>query len=404
MGLFDRFFGPPSRDKFAAMLKRAIEKAGESSPINYDRESFTLQVKGEKENILNLANAYNEYCATRGEQRRRVVHNFVQTWFSTLKDVLEDYESAQPDILPGIRNRSLFEHTAMKMKVDGKDFSWPYRPLGEFLGIGLVYDLPSSMMQIQKHSLEEWKVTFEEVYEVACENLREVTKHVLKQEAPGVWSSPWRDNYDPSRMLLIDYIRHHPTVGDPVVMVPNRDTLLLTGSKDARGLAKLVELGEAAYEHPRPITGIAFRLDSDNEWVPFLPDRSHPGYNAYRLLQVKSIGLDYDEQKQVLDELHEKTGKDLFVASYSAIQSKDTGDIRSYCVWSEGVVAFLPRVDYLYFFQAEGDDDGKIVATARWEDAESVLGDRLKPVGIYPERYLVDGFPTQAELAKLAAE
>lgn len=102
MGLFDRFFGPPSTDKFAQMLKRAIEKAGETTPIHYNPEAFTLQAKGEKQNILNLTNAYNEYCATKGEQRNRVFHNFVQTWFSTAKDVLEDYESAKPDILPGI--------------------------------------------------------------------------------------------------------------------------------------------------------------------------------------------------------------------------------------------------------------------------------------------------------------
>jgi hypothetical protein len=159
-------------------------------------------------------------------------------------------------------------------------------------------------------------------------------------------------------------------------------------------------MAEAAFEHPRPVSGIAFRLTDDNEWVPFLPEARHPKYAVYRLLQVKSIGPDYDDQKKVLDELHEKTGKDIFVASYSAVQAKESGEIRSYCVWSDGVVAFLPRTDYIYFYRSTGQDDGKIVATAPWGNAETVLGDRMKPVGIYPERYLVEGFPTEAELAK----
>jgi uncharacterized protein YtpQ (UPF0354 family) len=221
------------------MLKRAVEKAGETRVIHYDAEQFTLQGQGERQNLFNMTNVYNEYCAAPRDQKQAIFDNFVRTWFASGKDMVEDYESAKPDILPGVRNRMLFEHAMMKMKVDGKgDLCWPYRPLGQHLGIGLVYDLPSSMMQIQQHSLDQWQVPFEDAYEVACENLQELTKHVLEQEAQGVWSSPWRDNYDPSRMLLLDYIRHHEIVGDPVVMVPNRDTLLLTGSKDAKGLGQ----------------------------------------------------------------------------------------------------------------------------------------------------------------------
>jgi hypothetical protein len=214
----------------------------------------------------------------------------------------------------------MFEHTVMRLRIGGKgDFDWPYRPLAEHLGIGLVYDLPASMCQIQQHSLDRWQTTFDEAYQIACENLREITKHTLKAVAPGVWLSPWRDNYDPSRMLLIDYIRHHAVAGDPVVMVPNRDTLLLTGSHDSVGLEKLVELAETAFEHPRPLSGIAFQVTDDDEWVPFLPAPQHPRYKKYRLLQIKSFGPDYGDQQAALNELHQKTGKDIFVASYSAV-------------------------------------------------------------------------------------
>jgi uncharacterized protein YtpQ (UPF0354 family) len=400
MGIFDKFFGQPSKDQFAQMLKDAIEKAGEKDPIFYDSEEFSLRTKGEGENWLNLTNAYNEYRGASRAQKLSVVRNFVQTWFARHKEMPDDFQSASHDLLPGIRSRMMFEHTALRMKLDGHtDFNWPYHPLGEFLGIGLIYDLPSSMVQVQQHLLEQWKATFEEAYEVACENLRAITKHTLNEAAPGVWMSPWKDNYDPSRMLLIDYIRHHEVAGDPVVMVPNRDTLLLAGSEDPAGLAKLVEIAEDAHEHPRPLSVIAYRLTDADEWVPFLPAEEHPRYKQFRLLQVKSFGSDYNDQKAVLDELHEKEGKDIFVASYSAVEMKETAEIRSYCVWSEGVVGYLPKTDYIYFFRPKDDESGDVVATVPWADAEMVLGDRLKPLGIYPERYLVEGFPTEEEIA-----
>lgn len=400
MATLDSSSGPMSNDEFAQLLKDAIEKAGEKEPILYDPEQFCLHAEGEGENTLHLTNAYNEYCKASETQKPSVVRNFVKTWFSCRREMPDDFDSAKHDLLPAIRNRMMFEHTTMRMKIDGKtSFHWPYFALAEFLGVGLVYDLPSSMVQLQQSALDQWEVSFDEAYEVACENLRAITKHILSEVASGVWSSPWRDNYDPSRMLLIDYVRHHAVIGDPVVMVPNRDTLLLTGSDDQDGLARMVEIAESAFEHPRSLSGIAFRLTDENEWIPFLPSSQHPQYKQYRLLQVRTSGNDYAEQKGAMDELHEQTGKDIFVASYSAFEKEDTKEIRSYCVWSDGVVAFLPKADYIYFYRKRDTEKGAIVATVSWPVAEATLGDRIKPVGIYPERYLVEEFPTEEEIA-----
>jgi hypothetical protein len=216
--------------------------------------------------------------------------------------------------------------------------------------------------------------------------------------------SPWRDNYDPSRMLHTDFIRDHEVVGDPVVMIPNRDTLLLAGSGDADALGKLAAMTEEAYENPRSISGMAFRMGADDQWIPFLPSENEPHYEKFKKLQVKSIGSDYTDQAEALNALHEKTGKDIFVASFSALRTKDTGGIRSYCVWSEGVVAFLPKTDDIFFFRAKGSDHGEIVATVPWEQAQAVLGQRIKPVGLYPERYLVEGFPTEEQFALLRSD
>jgi hypothetical protein len=260
------------------------------------------------------------------------------------------------------------------------------------------------MMQVQQHSLDEWKVTFDQAFEVACQNLQGISGHGLERAAPGVWRSPWRDNYDPSRMLLTDFIRAHEVAGDPVVMVPNRDTLLLAGARDADALGKLVAMGEEAYEHPRPISGMAFRLGADKQWVPFVPKRGHPHYEKFMLLRVQNIGGDYGDQAEVLNALHEKAGKDIFVAKFSAMKKKDGGEVRSYCVWSEGVVALLPRTDDIMFFRPKDNEDGDIVAAAPWERAEAVLGERIKPAGMYPERYLVEGFPSEEQLALLRSE
>jgi hypothetical protein len=204
-------------------------------------------------------------------------------------------------------------------------------------------------------------------------------------------------------MLLTDYLRQHEVRGDPVVMLPNRDTLLLAGSGDPAALAKLAVLAEEAYDHPRSITGLAFRLTEAGEWVPFVPDPNHSHFQQFKLLRVKSIGSEYAEQAEFLKEQNEKTGKDVFVASFSAMQQRETGEVRSYCVWSQGIVSWLPVTDDIYFFRLTGEEEGNIAGNACWEQARTVLGDVLKPLGLYPERYEVEAFPSEEQLRAFAA-
>ncbi len=113
---------------------------------------------------------------------------------------------------------------------------------------------------------------------------------------------------------------------------------------------------------------------------------------------------DYGEQAQALNALHEKSGSDIFVAGFSALKNEETAEVRSYCVWYEGAVALLPRTEDILFFRPRSEEDGDIVAVARWEQAQAVLGEMMKPVGLYPERYLVEDFPSEDQLTALGAQ
>jgi hypothetical protein len=176
---------------------------------------------------------------------------------------------------PRARGRAFYELAALTASAqEAAELDWPFRVLGDSLGVGLVYDLPEAMWQAQRHHLDARQIGFDERFEAALKNLRRVSEHRLDPVAKGLWASPWRDNHDPSRMPLRDLVRQHDLAGDPVVMVPNRDTLLLAG----------------------------------------------------------------DDDEEALKERHEKARKDVFVAAFSLVQEKATGAVRSYCVWSEGVV------------------------------------------------------------------
>lgn len=392
----------PDRDAFAAMIRGQLQKAGEQGEIRYDRDTFRLRVEGEHANIANLRNLYEEYLQLGPEARERLVRNYVRSWFAPRKGLPADYEDVHPDLLPGVRPRAYIELNLLRMRLQGiEDPVWPYRPLGEHLAVCLVYDLPESLLQLQQRHLDDWGVSFDDALEHAAANLLQISTHRFEQPAPGVWRSPWQDNLDASRLVLPELIRAHDVDGDPVAFVPNRDTLLFAGSDDERGLVKLAELATEAFGHARAISGVAYRLEGD-QWRPFLPDPGHPAYEPFRLLAVRSRGGDYSEQKELLDQLHKEEGEEVFVASYSGMRDKETGEVFSYCVWSDGVEALLPRTDCIVFYRG-GGDQGQVLGSVAWEEAMEGLGDLLTPLEIYPERWRVREFPSERRLEELFA-
>jgi hypothetical protein len=273
--------------------------------------------------------------------------------------------------------------------------------VGEHLALSLVYDLPTSMRTIGQEDLDNWQVTLFEALEAARDNLLQIGSQAILYCGQGVYVSATGDNYDASRMVLLDRVRQLEVRGRHIAMIPNRDTLIVTGADQIEGLAAMAAIAEQALKQPRPIGGLAFELD-DDEWVPWLPPAGHPQFAAFKRLQLQTLGEDCNGQKSLLDALHQKQGQDLFVASYSAIQNEQTGELFSFCMWAEGVESLLPETDLIFFFRPDDGKEGKLAARAAWQHVQDCVGDLLEPQGMYPERHRVREFPSQRQLDELA--
>lgn len=401
MGLFDKLFKPrsPSKDKFAQQVMDGIRRAGETAKLVYDEKQFT--VRGEGPRIVNLGNAYAEYCAAAREQRPDVLQRWVRGWFAFAKEMPEEYEDARHNLLPTLRSRSYFDVTRLRMDLDGGKGTWPYQTIGEHFAAGLVYDMHVGMRSICQEDLDNWGVTFYEAMEVALENLQQrPTSFIGPQEGEGVYLSVNGDNHDCARLLLLDVIRKLRVKGEPIAFVPNRDTLIVTGSEDMGGLKGMLALAKDALEKQHhQVSTIALRFAGD-EWETWLPPAGHPLYNNFKLLQVTMLVEGYRAQKEALDKLHEKRGEDVFVATYNGVQKKDTGEPRSYAVWSGGIVSWLPQPDVVVFLRSQTDTP----RLYNWQQVVQVAGDLVKPLDMYPPRFEVSDFPTDEQFAAMGEQ
>lgn len=193
-------------------------------------------------------------------------------------------------------------------------------------------------------------------------------------------------------------IHRLPVHGEPVAVIPCRDKLLVTGSLDAEGIALIATLAaDILEEHTRPLSGQLLVLRS-GVWTPFQGNVPAETARRLNLARYKRLIGAYDDQKTLLEKIHEKEGVDVFVASYQVVEDTGTGRITASAQWSRDVPTLLPRCDQLWLFC----DSRQEVLDIEWDDALSYIPGLATPIDdLEPPRFLLTDFPDDTTYAEL---
>ncbi|MBI3928815.1 MAG: hypothetical protein HY319_24960 [Armatimonadetes bacterium] len=387
-------FGRPGRDQFAHIVTDEIRRGGENGDIVYDREHFALTIGQDSEkSVLHLSNVYREYLRSPRRQRRRLLTNFASLQRQAGEFLFpESYQEARACLMPRLQHRLQLETLRLL-----KDLVVPHVLLSEDLTATVVYDTPQAILSFPEDQLERWGITFEEAMRAARDNLWAASNDEFSCHR-GLYTSPWRDNYDASRLILQPLIRQLKVEGQHVVLPLHRDSLLVTGSEEHAGLEALLQAAGTGFEHPRFICGAPIWLQEDR-WTEYEPPAGHPLAEEFRRLRLCSRARDYQEQKQVLEELHHSRGEDLLVAAYSL--TDQTGELQNYSSWSRGVDTLLPRSERVALFDPALPEEERVLGLFDWEHLKSVVGALMEKTDHYPIRFRVRQFPSEAQLALL---
>jgi hypothetical protein len=395
---YRRFFGAPTREEFAQILIRHLRRSSDGE-IHYDPEIYLVRLKSSsgQEVLKNLHNAHLMYAAARPWQRGAVLRRFLaMPWelppFAT-------WEEAAPHIRPALRDSFMFETMRLQVRLQGlESFSPLYRSFAGRLCMGLVEDRGEHMSSVPLSSLETWGVSFDEALETALANLAAIGAPRWWTPFPGVHVSAWRDDYDSSRLLLDGILDGLDLPGVAVALVPNRNCLILIGSDDEEAVARALALAAAEQQAPGAISVLPLRR-TPSGWTLWEVAAGHPSHETYRRLRLEEVGGIYTEQKRLLDAIHEKEDTDVFVASFSVSGNPETGKQRSYCAWTRGVVALLPRTDLIAFADPERPEGEHFRGVFAWESVEERCGHLLQPADDLPVRYEIsaEAFPSNED-------
>jgi uncharacterized protein YtpQ (UPF0354 family) len=406
VGLFDFLNRKPSRERFASIAMGMLRKQNPTLDFEFDADQFAIYLKSNAKGAItaSLHNVYVDYCAAERRDRDSVLRRYFAGIAQSSTGLPENYLQAKPHLLPLIRSAYEDSNWSHFLRTTDGDRipSIASKPLCADIVVQIGFDTETNIARVSNDQLEKWDVEFEEALGDAVNNLRIKTGDKWHQIGPGVFVGAWEDYYDASRILLPDALYRLNLSGDPIVFIPSRETLIVTGSRDTNAQSIAIELALKIYsERPRRISMTAL-AHVDGQWKSFAPE----GETGMRLftLQKAILAEEYETQKEDLQKAMEEAGDDVFVASVMRIKQNHGEEIFSLCSWTDGVDTLLPVTDLLAFGRLGEDQKLSKSATVPWEVAVKHAGHLLESTPYLPTRFRVRSFPDEATFDALICE
>lgn len=405
------------RERFVQALFKELKRAGGTEILRYDPEEFILVLKLEKEDEvrMNLHNAWDEFKTAPTTQKHQVLERWARLLRSMGDSLSYNFtpEEALSMLLPRVLERTFYEHQKLRAKLDQTSeqepdrymFNFPYKVIARHLSAGLVLDMPDQIVILPEAHVKEWGISLEEAFERGTDNLRKISGESMRKIGSGIYVSPWQDNHDAARLLLLEKIKEECEVeGELLAFIPNRDHLIITGAAESSGLTNALNIVEKISAAPRSMYFVPLVLRND-QWELYSLPAFHPEFTRFEQLATDTLLAIYGENKELLDQLKQVNEQDLYIARFNAVQNTDSGKISTYSVWSDGVEALLPRTDFIGFARYSTDPDDDEVTSlglAPFEQVTALLGEEtIRTDGRYPERFHVKRFPTTEEMQSL---
>jgi hypothetical protein len=171
----------------------------------------------------------------------------------------------------------------------------------------------------------------------------------------------------------------------------------VTGKNDLAGLTTILKAGTAShFKQGHPVSPDLYVLEN-GKWSIYVPEDASLR-EMWLATRRQRNAIDYDQQKKIIDELHEQEDIDIFVAGYKLLERKD-GKTFGVCVWTKDVDSSLPQADNIGFVV---DPEAGDMFMVPWDAAVPIVGSLLEEEPEFvPVRYRAREFPSDAQVREL---
>ncbi|TQV80498.1 DUF1444 family protein [Denitrobaculum tricleocarpae] len=189
-----------------------------------------------------LDNAYKLY-QTSPELRSDIISSYMVAWLNPGHSEVADIDVSK--VVPVIKDTGYIPRLQQSVRASGADLSeWrvpAHEPYNRELVVLFAEDTDRSIRYLSEQDLVEIGFEAENRLERAIENLRGLLPDIRLYGGNGTYGLGAGGDYEASILLLANVWKSDKIAvnGELVVAVPARNTLAVTGSEDAEGLAAL---------------------------------------------------------------------------------------------------------------------------------------------------------------------
>lgn len=245
---------PMSPEQFTSYMARRLSLFEDQVEVlSWVELELRLRI-GDRSVLADLEAFYAAYTANPA-QIDTIARNFIQSLLGAVPDRSEqEFTALAERVMPMLKPASLL--------LTVRESNLPmlaYRPFLADLIIAYVIDEGQSVTYMNEEHLDRWRISEQELHELALENLRQRTHERVRYTVAGegerslfIFNSG--DGYDATRILLSDVLaswaRQIPET--LVIGIPNRDFLIAFSDADdeiLRSIAHQIQADSARFEH-----------------------------------------------------------------------------------------------------------------------------------------------------------
>lgn len=234
--------------EFTREFAEALRKASPGLKVSVVRDlELKITSADGRDSTSYLDNAYDTYKQDPNAQAD-VIQRFIAAALENIGTVRDGVDRTR--IVPVIKDRPWLEETRQALLSRGaKDVpEHVYEDFSPDLIILYAEDSPKSIRYLGSTDLELAKIERSELRALACENLKRLLPGIERHGTNGLYMISAGGDYEAS-LLVLDSIWNDGQMdvsGDVVVAIPTRDLLLVTGSDNEQGIARIKQMVEKA--------------------------------------------------------------------------------------------------------------------------------------------------------------
>ena len=331
-----------------------------------------------------LGNAYEEYAAASPDERPAIV-----TKYARIADSQEDIAPPTADdwqrLLPKVNPRR--ERELLRLRFGEITNVLEGIALTDGVSLQLAIDREESIRMVSASDLASANMSEAEGFELARRNLLARSKEPWQPIVPGLFQSPWGDYFDGSRLALPTLVARIGVQGDPIVTLPNRCAMLVTGSREPVGLTALYTATRSLAQADRPLYLGALRL-VDGTWRPLGNDDIDVVQLTQKILLLDSLqeALDYQAVGERVREAIAELGYHVEPLQVTEVSE---GITMTFTHLPRAANVVIPKADMIICNEA----------MFAWHKLETMLGRNLAPLDVWPPHFAVRRAPTLVEIA-----